>query len=379
MLTSYNQYCSKLQSENHYRQLFLLPQDKAHIDFSSNDYLGLSQQKALVQAATKAGECWGAGATGSRLLSGNSQLLNAFEKRIAQDKGTEAALVFSSGFQANLTVLASLLDKRVLAAQPLVFFDQLNHSSLYNAVFLSGAELIRYQHNDMSHLASLLKAAHTKDRPKFIVTETVYGMDGDKAHLNEIIALAEEHKAFVYLDEAHATGLFGPQGYGLSTDMQFNGIPHLVMGTFSKALGVSGAYIACSQDLRNYIINKTTGFVYSTAPSPLVVGAAQKAWEWVPHFQPERKKLFAMAQHLRNELSIAGFDTGLSNTHIVPVILKDEKRTLDAKVKLARQGIIVSAIRPPTVMPAQSRLRLALNTTHTELDIEKTIAVIKTL
>ncbi len=150
------------------------------------------------------------------------------------------------------------------------------------------------------------------------------------------------------------------------------------MGTFSKALGVSGAYIACSRDISNYIINKTTGFVYSTAPSPLVVGAAQKAWEWVPDFQPERQTLFAMAQHLRNELSAAGFDTGLSNTHIVPVILKDEKRTLDAKLKLASQGIIVSAIRPPTVLPAQSRLRLALNTTHTEQDIEKTIAVIKT-
>lgn len=379
MLTSYKQYCSKLQTENRYRQLFLLPQGKAHIDFSSNDYLGLSQQPALVQAATKAGECWGAGATGSRLLSGNNEFCEAFEKRIAQDKGTEAALIFSSGFQANLTVLASLLDKRVLAARPLVFFDQLNHSSLYNAVFLSGAELVRYQHNDMRHLAGLLQAHYFETRPKFIVAETVYGMDGDKAHLNEIVALAEEHKAFVYLDEAHATGLFGPQGYGLSTEIRFNGVPHLVMGTFSKALGVSGAYIACSRDISNYIINKTTGFVYSTAPSPLVVGAAQKAWEWVPDFQPERQKLFAMAQHLRNELAAAGFDTGLSNTHIVPVILKGEKHTLDAKLKLASQGIIVSAIRPPTVLPAQSRLRLALNTTHTEQDIEKTITALKTL
>lgn len=365
MYNVYHDYCSSLQNKGKYRQL---PSDldKNFIDFSTNDYLGLSKSPMLLEAAKSAGKQFGIGSTGSRLLSGNKKIFEDFESLIAQDKGTESALIFNSGFQANITVLACLLDQSVLGNQPIVFFDKFNHASLYQAVFLSHAELIRYRHNDMDHLRDLLVKFKNNSRPKFIVTETIFGMDGDMVPMEEIFMLCKEHKAFLYLDEAHATGIIGHNGYGLSTSINIQEIPHLVLGTFSKALGCFGAYVACAKVIKDYLINKCSGFIYSTALSPMVVGAAASGWDLVRHLTDQRQMLFSKAATLRNHLKSLSFNVGNSVTHIIPIMLDDTSTVMRAKDKLLKQRLIVSALRPPTVPPKTSRLRIALNVHHTD-------------
>ncbi|WP_143688782.1 aminotransferase class I/II-fold pyridoxal phosphate-dependent enzyme [Wolbachia endosymbiont of Laodelphax striatellus] len=376
MYKLYDEYCNILQNKGKYRELPKNP-SKSFIDFSINDYLGLSQSEVLFESAKSAGKEFGVGSTGSRLLSGNKKIFEDLEKRIAQDKGTESALIFNSGFQANITVLASLLDQSVLGDKPIVFFDKLNHASLYQAVFLSNAELVRYQHNDADHLSSLLTKFKNDLRPKFIVTETIFGMDGDIAPIEKIFALSKEHEAFLYLDEAHATGIVGHNGYGLSTSINLQEIPHLILGTFSKALGCFGAYVACSNIVKNYLINKCPGFIYSTSLSPMVIGAAAKAWDLVQHFADQRQALSFKAANLRSNLQNLGFNTGNSVTHIIPIILGDENTVMSAKEKLLKQGLIVSAIRPPTVPPRTSRLRIALNVNHTESNLDYLVHVLQ--
>ena len=367
----YKAHCIKLQEARRYRKLPEPISDKSSdfVDFSNNDYLALSKSKKLLEIAKVAGNKYGVGSTGSRLLSGNSEIFEDFERKIAKDKNTESALIMNSGFQANVTVLAALLDKLVLGNSPIVFFDKLNHSSLYQAVFLSGAELVRYRHNDVTHLADLLLKFADDKRPKFIVTETVFGMDGDIANLEAIITLAKKYDAFLYLDEAHATGIFGKHGYGVSTDFNLEGISHLIMGTFSKALGCFGAYIACSDILKKYLINKSAGFIYSTALPPIIIEVASKAWDLVPSFRDECNELLLKANDLRNKLQKLGLDIGPSSTHIIPVILGNESDVMYAKEKLLKEKIIVSAIRPPSVPQGSSRLRIALNIGHSENDI----------
>ncbi|KLT21796.1 serine hydroxymethyltransferase [Wolbachia endosymbiont of Armadillidium vulgare str. wVulC] len=375
MYKLYSKYYDILQSKGKYRQLpqAILDSDKNFIDFSTNDYLGLSQSEVLFDAAKLSGAQFGVGSTGSRLLSGNKKIFEDLEKRIAQDKGTESALIFNSGFQANITALASLLDQSVLGNKPIVFFDKLNHASLYQAIFLSHAELVRYRHNDMDHLSNLLTKFKNDLRSKFIVTETIFGMDGDIVSIEEIFALSKKYEAFLYLDEAHATGIIGHNGYGLSTNIDLQEIPHLVLGTFSKALGCFGAYVACSNIIKNYLINQCSGFIYSTSLSPMVIGAAVKGWDLVPHLTDQRQALSFKAANLRNNLQNLGFNTGDSVTHIIPIILGDEDTVMSAKEKLLKQGLVVSAIRPPTVPPGTSRLRIALNVNHTESNLNHLI------
>ncbi|MDX5526836.1 MAG: 8-amino-7-oxononanoate synthase [Wolbachia endosymbiont of Andrena nigroaenea] len=376
MYKPYEKYHNILKSKGKYRQL---PKAilESFINFSTNDYLGLSQSEVLFDAAKLSGVQFGVGSTGSRLLSGNKKIFEDLEKRIAQDKGTESALIFNSGFQANITVLASLLDQSVLGNKPIVFFDKLNHASLYQAVFLSDAEFVRYQHNDMNHLSNLLIKFKNDLRSKFIVTETIFGMDGDIVSIEEIFALSKEYEAFLYLDEAHATGIIGRNGYGLSTYINLQKVPHLVLGTFSKALGCFGAYVACSNVIKNYLINKCPGFIYSTSLSPMIIGAAAKSWDLVKHFTNQRQTLSFKAANLRNNLQNLGFNTGNSVTHIIPIVLGDEDTVMSAKEKLLKQGLVVSAIRPPTVPSGTSRLRIALNVNHTESNLDYLVHVLQ--
>lgn len=342
------------------------------LDFSGNDYMGLSARPELVRAAIEAGEQYGAGATGSRLLSGNTPLHERFEARIARDKGTESALIFSSGYQANAACIAALLDRQALGAEPLVFSDRLNHASMHLGCALAEARQLRYRHLDLAHLAELLDKHRADPRPKFLLSETVFGMDGDVADAAALQALALEHGALLYLDEAHATGVCGPRGYGITEALELSPAT-VVMGTLSKAVGVSGGYVACTKVIRDYIVNRAGGFIFSTAPSPLVVGAALKAWELLPELNAERAALMANAQWLRKALAAAGLDTGTSTTHIVPVILGDPERTLRARDTLAARGINVSAVRPPTVPQGTSRLRLGLSAAHTRADLKRLV------
>jgi 8-amino-7-oxononanoate synthase len=353
------------------RVLLPCPLDQRAYDFSSNDYLCLAQRGDLIEAGHECAKKYGAGATGSRLLSGNLDCFEELESQVAQFKNAEAALVFSSGYQANASGLAALLDKSLWGNnEPLVFTDRLNHASLHHACQLAGVKQIRFRHNDMSHLAELLNKHVDSSRPKIIVSETVFGMEGDLLPVENLAEIALQHRAVVYLDEAHATGVWGPEGRGLGA-IQHPAIDALkalghwvIMGTFSKAVGVSGAYIACSEIFKQYLINRCTGFVYSTAPSPFVVGAVGKALEIIPSLSKERYTLHTAAETLRKHAHELGFDTGLSNTHIVPLVVGSNNACLELKAHLQQAGIRTSAIRPPTVPPNAARVRLALNTGH---------------
>lgn len=356
--------------KDHWRDLTHTPTD-LFADFSHNDYLGLARASALIEAGYAAAKQYGMGATGSRLLSGNLPLHTELEKAIALDKGTQAALIFNSGYQANATVLAALLDKTALGAEPLVFSDRFNHASLHHACQLQNIRQIRYRHNDLAHLRLLLSKYHHDPRPKFIITETVFGMDGDMIDIAALADLADTFDAFLYLDEAHATGLFGHNGHGLACG--WIGKRGLAMGTFSKALGTSGAYIACSNTVRDYLINRCSGFIYSTAPSPAVIGAAHAAWQACAQMTIPRTKLLQRAQDLRAHLQALGFNIGLSRTHIIPIIVGEASAALDLKAWLLNKNILVSAIRPPSVPAHTARIRIALSTTHEDTHIKALI------
>jgi 8-amino-7-oxononanoate synthase len=338
---------------------------KALLDFSSNDYLGLSHHPALIRRACEYTKHWGAGAGASRLVAGNLPPFPAIEAMLATAKGVEAALILVSGVQANLTLLPALLDSRYLGAEPLVYADKLNHASLIQGCVGAGVRQIRFRHNDLEHLEELLERDKDLDRPRFIVTESVFSMDGDCADVPTLRALAERYGAFLYLDEAHATGVLGEGGFGLAHGLRQG----LVMGTFSKGLGGFGAYVSCSAALREYLVNRCGGVIYATALPPAVLGAMEAAIELVPSLTAERAHLARIGAQFRAALNAAGLDTGTSATQIVPVILGGEERTLSVARALEAEGFLGVAIRPPTVPNGTSRIRFALSARHSEADI----------
>ncbi len=335
-------------------------------DFSSNDYLGLSHHPELIRRACDYAARWGAGAGASRLVAGNLPPFPVIEAKLAAAKGTEAALLFVSGVQANLTVLPALLDARYLGAEPLVYADRLNHASLIQGCVAAGARQIRFRHNDLGHLEELLARDKGSPRPRFIVTESVFSMDGDCADVPALRALSERYGAFLYLDEAHATGVLGETGFGLAHGLRQG----LAMGTFSKGLGGFGAYVAGSAALREYLVNRCGGVIFATALPPAVLGAMEAAVDLVPALGAERAHLAAMAARLRGALNAAGLDTGLSTTQIVPLILGAEARALEVARALEAEGFLGVAIRPPTVPAGSSRIRFAVSARHGEADID---------
>lgn len=334
------------------------------IDFSSNDYLGLSKNPEVIEAGIEASLKYGAGATGARLLSGNSNLFENFERQIAIDKKTDSALIFNSGFQANSGVLECLTDKNTL-----VIFDMLNHASMYHGVFASGAKLKRFRHLDYTHLNEIVSDASKDYTDVIIVSETVFGMDGDIADIRALIDISSKYEAMLYLDEAHATGLYGEKGYGLSTSFNFNKDKTIIMGTFSKAIGSSGAYIACSSLVKDFLINKCKSFIYSTALSPFCIGAAQKSWSMLPSLEKLRQSIRHKADRVRNALNGAG-----CGTNIVPILFTTTDAMMLKKQILQDNNIIVSGIRPPT--SPTPRLRIAINALHSDGDIEQLIGIL---
>lgn len=335
------------------------------IDFSSNDYLGLSRHPLLIERARDAAAKLGAGAGASRLVTGTTDLHLSVEAKIAAFKGTQAALLFASGWQANAAVLPAIL---AVAPDPLVFTDRAIHASLHSGIAAAGARQIRFRHNDLDHLETLLAARVEASGTRIIVTESVFSMDGDRVDVARLARIAAAHDAFVYLDEAHATGVLGPGGAGLSAGHP--GAFDLVMGTFSKAMGGFGAYVAGSRLLCDYLVNACGGFVFTTAPPPAMLGAIDAALDLVPGMEAERQTLAGMAQEVRTRLRSLGFDSGASSTQIVPVIVGDAGRTLGLSARLDEAGVLAAAIRPPTVPPGTSRLRLALRATHAQADID---------
>jgi 8-amino-7-oxononanoate synthase len=341
--------------------------DSALVDVASNDYLGLSRHPELVERACAWTRRHGAGSRASRLVTGTSTELLALEERLARFKGTEAALIFATGYQLNSSVLPALLE---LGEKPLVFTDRLNHASLHAG--LRGVKQIRVRHNDLAHLEELLSKHPGEFR--LIVTESVFSMDGDRADVAALAALAERHAAHLYLDEAHATGVLGPQGKGLS-----EGRATITMGTLGKALGGAGAYVAGSRALIDWLVNRCAGFIYSTAPAPAALGALDAALDLVPTLDAERARLARMGDALRGTLRERGLDTLDSSTQIVPAVFGDAARALAAAETLRAAGILVVAIRPPTVPAGGARLRFALSAALSDGEFERVLAAVRAL
>ncbi|MDG2001741.1 MAG: 8-amino-7-oxononanoate synthase [Novosphingobium sp.] len=342
------------------------------LDFSSNDYLNLSQHPLLIERASEWSKKLGAGAGASRLVTGTREAHLALEARIAAFKGTEAALLFATGWQANAAVVPALLAAAPGAA---VFTDRLIHASLHHGCAAAGAKQHRFRHNDLDHLEELLANKGADSPARIIITESVFSMDGDMADLARLVDIAQRLDAFLYLDEAHATGVVGPGGAGLSAG--FPGSVDLVMGTFSKALGCFGAYVAGSRLLCDYLVNTCSSFIFSTAPPPAVLGAIDAAFELVPLMDRKRAHLGELGDTLRRGLSTLGVDSLNSTTHIVPAIVGDAGEAVRLSEALADRNIVASAIRPPTVPPGTSRLRLALRATHSHDDIDMLVAAIR--
>ena len=269
----------------------------------------------------------------------------------------------ASGFQANASILQALLDRSVLGAEPLVFSDRLNHSSIHFGCAASGARDVRYRHGDAAHLASLLSQYQGDERSRFILTESVFSMDGDVAPLAEIGLLARAHDAMLIVDDAHATGILGEGGRGLS------GEADIVIGTFSKALGGFGAYVACSGTLRDYLVNRCSGLIYSTALPPPVLGAIDAALDLVPSLDAERAHVASLAERFRQGARSLDYDTGTSTTQIVPLIAGSNHAALSLSKRLRDAGFFATAIRPPTVPAGTARLRLAFTAAHSDADL----------
>ncbi len=346
---------------------------KKLINFSSSDYLGLSKHPLLIQRSHEYAKAFGVGSASSRLVSGNFSAYDLLEKKIAAAMGKPTSLILGAGYQANTSVLEALLDPTVLKAKPLVFCDRLCHNSLISMTRYF-AEIKRFHHNDLSHLEQLLEK-HKQDKlPKFILVESIYSMDGDQVDFEKLIPIAKKYDAFLYVDDAHAVGVYGKYGFGkapeFATDID------IIMGTFSKGLGSFGAYIACSKTMRDYLINKCKGLIYSTATSPAVLGAIDAALELVPVLQQERQRIENYASRFRELLKINGLNYGNSNTHIVPWIVGDAKKTLEMSALLEEHGILGATIRPPSVPLGKSRIRFCLTAAHTEEDFEHLCHVI---
>jgi 8-amino-7-oxononanoate synthase len=341
------------------------------LDFSSNDYLGLSLHPLLTERACDWTRLFGTGSSASRLVTGTGEAIMALEARIADFKGTEAALVFATGWQANASVIPALLQAMPGAA---VFADRLVHASMHAGIAAAGARQHRFRHNDCDHLDALLTQKGRDAPARLILTESVFSMDGDGPDLIRLGEVARRHDAILYVDEAHATGVLGPGGAGLTATVP--GTVDVVMGTFGKALGGFGAYVAGSRALCDYLLNRASGFVFSTALPPAALGAIDAALDLVPDMAAERAHLGALASRLREGLHDLRIEHGDSISQIVPVIVGAEADALALAERLEAAGMLAAAIRPPTVPPGSSRLRIALKAGQSLADVDALVRAI---
>jgi len=314
-------------------------------------------------------EAYGTGSTASRLVSGNYDCIEKVEGRIADLLGQEAGLIFNSGFQTNVSILPALTDKETL-----ILSDWLNHNSIIQGALLSRCHVARFRHNDLEHLIEILRETRDRDYSRIvIVTESLFSMDGDQSDVDSLIEISGEYDALLIVDDAHAVGVLGEKGMGLASGKNVG----LVMGTFSKAGGSFGAYIACNKKTREYLINFCYGFIYTTALPPPVIGSIDAALELMPSMDKERGELLRKAEFLRSSLNNLGFNTGRSTTQIIPVIVGDEVETLRLSKWLEDNGILAITFRPPTVAKGESRIRLALSLLHEQEHLDRLIDIFK--
>ncbi len=337
---------------------------KRVLQFGSNNYLGLANHPELINASKNAVSKFGVGSTGSRLLSGTSLLHSQLEDIISDFESSESTLFFSSGYAANLGVLSSLINK-----DDAVYSDEYNHASIIDGIKLSGANKLIFNHKDSNHLEKLIQENKDKHKRNFIVTDTVFSMDGDIANLEEIAALAEKYNCITVADEAHATGIFGKKSSGVIEELELKESFPIKIGTCSKAIGVEGGFCSGPKNVIEYLKNKARSFIFSTSPSPAVIGATLKSFELIKDGNWRKEKLWENAKLLHSGLK-KNFKLELNTftTPIIVVYFNSIEEALNISEKLFNEcHIWAPAIRPPTVK--QARIRLTPISTHCEDDI----------
>ena len=357
---------------------------KTLLNFSSNDYLGLANDPLLKEAAIKGIERYGAGSGASRLVCGSLAPHAELEQAIAAFKGAEAALTFSSGYASAVGTICALLD-----AHDVVIIDKRVHACIVDAARLCGAKLRVFGHNDLEDLAGILRWADRRNtapgglrRPRtLIVTESVFSMDGDFALLRELVELKDQHGAWLMVDEAHATGIYGEKRRGLVEEFGVAGRIEIQMGTLGKALGAAGGFICGSCRLIDYLVNRARSFIFSTAPVPAAAAAATAAIHFVQseEGQTRRNQLWARVDQVKNGLIAAGFVLPPVRSAIVPLLIGNETRAVEVAAALREEGVFIPAIRYPTVARGQARLRLTVSAAHAAADVSQLVAAVSNL
>ena len=343
----------------------------SYLQFCTNNYLGLASDPEVIRAAVEATEKFGTGAGASRLVAGSMALHHDLERALARLKGTEGALVFSTGYMANLAVLTTFAGEG-----DLIVSDKLNHASLLDAAKFSGATHRTFPHLNAGRAKSLLEKG---EGLKFLVTDSVFSMDGDVARLPELADVAEEARALLVIDEAHATGVLGKRGAGLAELQGATERVAVTVGTLSKALGSVGGFVSGAKVVIESLVNSARSFIFTTALPPACSAAGLAALKIVEREPGRRERVMRLAGHVKTELQGMGYETGESASPIVPVILGDSEKAMAVAGRLREVGIWVPAIRPPTVGVNSARLRISLMATHTDSQVERLLDAMRGL
>ena len=341
---------------------------KVYILLSSNSYLGLSVDPKVKKAAIEALEKYGTGSGGSRLVSGSTDLHRQLEERIAKFKKTQSAILFSTGYLANVGTISSLV-----GAGDLVYSDELNHASIIDGCRLSRAEIRIYKHCDAAHLKSILETDKNMNSKKLIVTDTVFSMDGDLAPLPEIVEIAEKNGCIIMIDEAHATGVLGNRGSGATEYFGVEDRVPIVMGTLSKAVGSLGGYIAGDTKLIDFIRNRVRSYIFDTSLPASCLAASLAAIDIIENEPERREYLWKLIKRFKLGLEQIGLKVLPSHSAVIPVLIGEAQPALDFALKLRENGIYTPAVRPPSVPPGKCRIRATLMAKHTEGQIEKAL------
>jgi 8-amino-7-oxononanoate synthase len=342
---------------------------KWYTSFCSNDYLGLAQHPVLRQAMIQATREFGSGSGASRILAGTSKYHRQLEEAVARFKHMEEALIFTSGYVANLAVITALITKN-----DIIFCDELNHASLVDGARLTKAKLVVYKHQDMNSLEKGLSKSMSRGKLSgrgFIITDTVFSMDGDMAHLDDIVQLARKYGVYTIVDEAHGTGVLGPQGRGVAEHFGVEKKIDIIIGTFSKAVGSIGGFVTGSRKLMTYLRSKSRPFIFTTSLPPGVCAASCAGLRLIQTKPILRRQLWQNTQYIKGQLELKGFDLRNSASPIIPIIIGNARKTLSVAENLWREGIFTPAVRPPTVPPEQSRLRLTITNMHSKNDLDR--------
>ncbi|MDQ7728068.1 8-amino-7-oxononanoate synthase [Halomonas sp. SpR8] len=355
------------QQSNRWRTRRVMAVDA--LDFAGNDYLGLAQDPRVCEAQAEGAHLYGAGAGASHLVSGHLEVHDALEDALARWTGRERALLFSTGYMANLGVLQALADRHTA-----VFQDRLNHASLLDGAALSEARSRRFHHRDTSDLENLLgrsECAH-----KLVVSDGVFSMDGDVADIASLVSVSQRHDAWLMIDDAHGVGVLGENGSGCVGNAWDSAEVPILVGTLGKALGTAGAFVAGDAALIDHLIQFSRSYIYTTAQPPAIAAATLKALEIVQGEPEYRAQLNANIAYFRREALNLGLPLSTSATPIQPLILGDEARTLQWAARLQQQGVYVGAIRPPTVPKGEARLRITLSARHQRDNIDQLLAAL---